>query len=131
MDATETILSSKRVEEIFMDCLFKDGEDMTKHIKAEGIMSNVGFNPERLEKYKGEIIAMLNELPDSFKETGGGGMSFLQACVDKHGNQWTSFLRTMEQLFQLGIGIGKVKCQLPREYWSTLPGGMPYYVILA
>jgi hypothetical protein len=35
----------------------------------------------------------------------------------------------MEQLFQLGIGLGLAKWQLPPEMWGVLPGGMPYVVI--
>lgn len=123
------VLSSETVETIFKDCLFKKGEDTSKHIKAEGIMTNVGFHPERLESNRAKIEAMLDELSDEFKESGGGGMSFLNACNDKHGNQWTSLHQSMEQLFQLGIGIGKVKCLMPRNMWNTLPGGMPYYAI--
>ncbi|MDP2665599.1 MAG: hypothetical protein Q8P23_03110 [bacterium] len=127
--STQTVLDPERVNAIFMDCLFKDGEDTSKHIKAEGITKNVGFHPERLESHKTEIEAMLDELPDEFKKSGGGGWSFLNACNDKHGNQWTGFHQRMEQLFQLGIGISKVQYQMPREMWSVLPGGMPYLVV--
>lgn len=124
-----TVLDPEKVNAIFMDCLFKKGEDTSKHVKAEGIVRNVGFHPERLESHKAEIEAMLDELPDEFKETGGGGMSFLNACNDKHGNQWTGLHQRMEQLFQLGVGVGKVKSLMPREMWGVLPGGMPYYVV--
>ena len=123
------MIDPERVNAIFMDCLFKDGEDTSKHIKAEGITRHVGFHPERLESHKAEITAMLEELPDEFKESGGGGMSFLNACNDKHGNQWTGLHQRMEQLFQLGIGVSKVKCLMPREMWGALPGGMPYYAV--
>ncbi|MBA3733080.1 hypothetical protein H0W91_01755 [Patescibacteria group bacterium] len=123
-------LSTERVESIFMDCLFRKEEDTTKHIKAEGITNTVGFHPGRLKKHQKEIIEMLSELSDDFKESSGGGMSFLNACNDKHGNQWTSFHRAMEQLFQLGIASGKAKLLMPRSMWKALPGGMPYYIIL-
>jgi len=126
---TDTLLNPEFVQAIFNDCLFKPGEDTSNHVKAEGISCNIGFHPARLESHKDEIVAMLDELPDDFKESGGGGMSFLNACNDKHGNQWTGFHQRMEQLFQLGIGIGKVKLLMPREMWSALPGGMPYYVV--
>lgn len=129
MNTTTQVLGTQRVEKAFRACLFKDGEDTTNHVKVHGITTNVGFHPGRLKEHEAEIAEMLGELPDQFKESGGGGWSFLNACNDKHGHQWTSFHRTMEQLFQLGIGIGKVECQLPREMWGTLPGGMPYYVI--
>ena len=35
----------------------------------------------------------------------------------------------MEDLFCLGIAIGKVQYCLPRETWSLLPGGVPYLMI--
>lgn len=127
--STGTVLDPEGVNRIFMDCLFREGEDTSKHVKAEGIQMTIGFHPERLESHRIEIEAMLDELPDEFKESGGGGWSFLNACNDKHGNQWTGFHQRMEQLFQLGIGIGKVRCQFQKEMWSALPGGMPYYVV--
>lgn len=125
----KVVLDPERVKAIFLDCLFKDGEDTSNHVKAEGIVRHVGFHPERLNSHKEEIETLLDELPDEFKKSGGGGWSFLNACNDKHGNQWTGLRLQMEQLFQLGIGIGKVKSLLPREMWSALPGNMPYYVI--
>ena len=122
-------LTSEKVESIFIDCLFKDYEDKTTFVKAEGIMMTCGFHPDRLQGHKEEIAGLLAELPDDYKVIGGGGMSFLNACYDKHGNQWTSFHRTMDQLFMLGMAIGKVSCLLPREMWDALPGSMPYYSI--
>ena len=125
----QTNLDPERVDTIFRDCLFQDGEDTSGYIKAEGITRNVDFHPERLENHRAEIEAMLGELPAQFQESGGGGWSFLGACNDRHGNQWTGFHHPMQQLFQLGIGINKVECQFPREMWGALPGGMPYYII--
>ena len=124
------MIDAKCVETIFIDCLFKEEEDTSKYIKAEGIVTNVGFHPERLEQYRAEVADILNQLPDEFKTSGGGGWSFLNACNDKDGNQWTGLHQRMEQLFLLGIGLGVVKSVLPREFWKDLPGGMPYYVIL-
>lgn len=123
------MLNPQRVEEVFMDCLFKEGEDTTNYVKAEGIMATIGFHPERLDGHREEIEAMLTELPDEFRESGGGGWSFLNACMDRHGNQWTGLHQIMDQLFTLGIAIDKVEYQLPRDLWSALPGGMPYLVI--
>ncbi len=127
----QQVLTSEKVEAIFMDCLFRDGEDTSNHIAVEGVVHNVGFHPERLESHRAEIEAMLDELPEMFHEKSGGGWSFLNACNDKHDNQWTDFHMRMEQLFQLGGGIGRVKSLLPREAWAMLPGGMPYYVVTA
>ncbi len=123
------ILSAEAVNAIFQDCLFKNDEDASNHIKAEGIVHNAEFHPDRLNSNKDVIEAMLDELPNEFKESGGGGWSFLNACNDKHGNQWTGLHLAMEQLILLGIAIDKVKCLIPREMWKALPGGMPYYII--
>ena len=122
-------LTSENVERIFMDCLFKEGEDTSNYIPAEGVTTNVGFHPERIESHKDEIASMLSELPEEFKEKTGGGWTFLNAFNDKNGQQWTSLHRRMEQLFQLGIGIGKVSYLMPRDMWRIFPGGMPYLVI--
>jgi hypothetical protein len=129
MTETATVLSAKRVDEIFHACLFKDEEDHTNFLPGSGITTNVGFHPGRIEEHKAEIIEMLNELPDVFKESAGGGASFLEAYNDRHGNQWTGMDRAMEQLFQLGLATGKVSYLLPRSAWSALPRGMPYYVV--
>ncbi|MGH7218165.1 MAG: hypothetical protein ACREGE_01835 [Candidatus Microsaccharimonas sp.] len=128
---TETsILTPDRVEAIFIDCLYKEGEDTSGHIAAEGIVRTVGFKPERIEEHRQEIHDLLAELPDTFKESSGqGGWSFLEACVDRHGNQWTGMHLTMEQLVQLGIAIKEVEYLMPREMWGMLPGGMPYFTV--
>jgi len=124
-----TILTASRVNQIFLDCLPRDGEDTSNHVEAEGIVGVTVFDRDRLNSYQAEIEAMLDELPSKFKKSDGGGMSFLAACEDKDGNLWTSSHRTMEELFQLGIAVGKVKYQPPRWSWPLLPGGMPYYVV--
>jgi len=68
-------------------------------------------------------------LPDEFHTGKGGGWSFLDACNDRNGAQWTSLHRTMDQLVCLGHAIGAVSFCLPREMWKILPGGMPYFVV--
>lgn len=131
---SQEVLTPDKVKNIFMDCLFQeneivDGKPIVEPIISEGIICIVGFHPERVKNHTEEIINMLNELPAEFHEKTGGGWSFLNACNDKHGNQWTGLHQTMEQLFQLGIAIGKVSCLLPRDQWKSLPGGVPYYQI--
>ena len=125
-----TQLTAENVETIFAACLFKEGEDKEPKVEADGIMAKVAFHPTRLAGHKQQIEEMLKDLPDQFQEKSGGGWSFLNACMDKQGNQWTGLHARMEKLFQLGLAIGKVQCQLPRELWSSLYGGMPYYVVL-
>lgn len=123
------VLDTKRVEEIFRDCLLKDGEDADKGIGVDSIIRDVQFHLERLEVYRVEIETFLSELPDAFQESGGGGASFLAACKDKHDNLWTGCHLCMGQLFSLGLGIGKVKHTMPREMWghSSWRGAILHY----
>jgi hypothetical protein len=124
------LLTSELVDATFRYCLFVDGEDTTNHVLASGILVDCGFHPERL-KEKDELIGqMLDELPETFKENSGGGMSFLTAVTTKDGVQWTDLHQRAEQLFLLGMAAKRVVCLAPREVWSILPGGMPYYAVL-
>jgi hypothetical protein len=123
------VLDPERVEAIFKDCLFKEGEPTEPRVEVEGIVNRFGFHPERVEQHSEEIGALLAELPDEFKQSSGGGWTFLNACNDRHGNQWTGLHQRMEQLFALGMATDRVACQLPREMWAVLPGGVPYYIV--
>lgn len=129
MSTNTDVLNAEHVKTVFMDCLFEDGEDTSDHIVAEGIVQTVGFHPGRIEQHRQEIHDMLGELPDEFKTSGGGGYSFLNACLDRHGNQWTGMHQAQEQLIQLGIAIGEVEYCLPRGMWGAFPGGMPYFMV--
>lgn len=123
-----TILNADRVEEIFRKCLFASSNETVKEdlVIIEGIVSKAGFNSKALAEYEPKIIEMLEELPENFKK----GWSFLQACDDKHGEQWTGFHQRMDELFMLGMAVKHVVCLAPRELWEALPGGMPYYQVV-
>lgn len=130
------MIDANEVERIFGDCLYRDEELKEGNpypsgmVEVQGVLNRFGLHPGRLASHTEEISDMLDELPDSFRSLTGGGMSFLNACEDKHGEQWTSLHQRMDQLFVLGQGIGRVQCLLPRDLWAKLPGGMPYYMIL-
>ena len=121
-------LTSKNVEEIFMNCLAGD-EKIPNTLIVEGITCSFGFDPQKIDKHKDDIYSMLKELPESFQVDGGGGMSFLNACDTKDGKQWTGLHQIMDNLFCLGIAIEKVGLCMPRAMWAALPGGMPYYMV--
>lgn len=122
------VLTAERVEELFRQCL---AASPTEGTIVQGVINTAAFQPEAIENHREEIGALLAELPDPFQENGGGGWSFLNACDDKHGNQWTGFHQTMEHLFMLGLASGQVTELLPRELWSALPEEMPYYMVTA
>ncbi len=119
-------LDPDQVEQVFRDCL-TDSEDGS--VEVDVINGRARLDKAKLADHAELIAAMLLELPEQFRRSGGGGWSFLNACEDRHGNQWTGMHRTMAWLFGLGMGIGMVECMLPRDLWEALPGGMPYYLV--
>lgn len=121
-------LTAENVHTILMECLYNNGEDTTGHVIGEGVMKKVGLHPDRLQARKADIESMLNELPESFHAATGGGHSFLNACLTKDGEQWGEH-SNIDELIMLGNAIGKVEFNAPRELWSALPGGMPYFVV--
>lgn len=125
-----TALTSEAVRTIASECLYARDEPHDDAIIVEGIVTHMGFHPERIAKNTDKISELLAELPTEFHAKGGGGWTFLNACNDKHGIQWTGLHREMELLFCLGIAAGKAKWMLPRDMWEVMPGGMPYVVVL-
>ena len=122
-------LTSENVQHTFTSCLFAEGENTSSAVMVEGIKSDFGFHPERLKENTDKIQSMLAELPKESHESEGGGWSFLNACNNNQGIQWTDLHPVMEQLFCMGIAIGKAKYLMPREMWSIMPGQMPYLVV--
>lgn len=116
---------SELTSNAFMDCLFKEGEDTTNHVKVEGITSMFGLHPQRLEEKRELVTVLLAELPAEFKE----GWSFLNLCTTKDGEQWTDMHLVCEQLVVMAIGLGLMEYCMPREMWVILPGGVPYLMI--
>jgi len=121
-------LTAQNVENIFLDCLFKENEPTDGYTLAQGIMTNVGFHPERLKSHRNEIAQLFSQLPDEFMHDKGKGMSFLNACNTKDDVQWGEH-QDMEQLFLLGLASNLVTQPFPREQWHMLPGNVPYYVV--
>jgi hypothetical protein len=123
------MLTSQAVDEMMTKCLFTDDEEMGSAVKVEGIVNRYAFHPTRIMQNADAIGEMLGELPDEFQASKGGGWSFLNACMDRHGNQWTGLHQQQERLFALGIAAGKARWLMPREMWKVLPGGMPYVAV--
>lgn len=117
-------LTAQGVEQTFAACQSDLGD-----IEIDMIVGKVKFDSAKVEEYGEVIAALLLGLPWQFMESGGGGWSFLNACMDRNDNQWTGLHLTMGKLFALGQAAGVVTCQMPREAWGLLPGGMPYYVV--
>ena len=118
-------LTSKNVEETFVQCLFRKGEDTSTAVMAAGVKLNVGFNPDRLKEAEEDVKDYLKQLSPRFLDSA----SFLNACEDRDGILWTGLHSVMDNLVCLGIAIGKVEYAVPRDKWKDLPGGMPNLTI--
>lgn len=128
-------LTGVEVRRIFTDCQFKPdeitpGEVPEGAVEAEGIVARFGFHPERLASHKDEITELVMQLPDEFRMSKGGGWSFLNMCQDREGYQWADLHQTMEMLLVLGIAVGKMMIQIPKELWPMMPGGVPYVAVI-
>lgn len=121
-------LTSDKVREIFIDCLFRENENHDDYISVKGMTMNVGLHPGRVEQHKDEIEELLAGLHPNFRKDVGGGWSFLKWCTDKEGRQWGEH-RNGEELMILGMAIKKVDYLFPREMWHNLPGAVPYLII--
>jgi hypothetical protein len=119
-----------RVDEVIADCLYRpeeitEGKPPEDAVIVEGIVRKFAFHPGRLASHKDDVAAMCDELPDNFHKSAGGGWTFLNLCMDKHGNQWGE-QSNGEALVALAIGTEQGGYALPRDMWSVLPGGVPY-----
>ena len=128
-------INAAEVRQALTDSLYKDdeivdGKPPDGAILVKGIISQFGFNPERLEAQREKVKGWLQALPEAFQQARGGGWSFLNACNDANGEQWGEH-KDMEALFCLGIALGLAEWQpREREMWSAFPGGMPYVVVM-
>lgn len=124
-------LTAEAVDAIVEACLFEPGEPRESQVEVEAVVHTYHFHPGRIAAHTAEISALLAELPVAFRagEPGGGGWTFLNACDDRHGRQWTGLHIKVEALFALGIAVGKARWLMPREMWDVLPGGMPYVAV--
>lgn len=126
-------LTAQNVMETMKGCMFNDDtpqeEVLKRAVIVEGILCKFGFDPDRLKAKEADIVSMLEQLPTAFRRDVGGGYSFLGACNREDGVQWTGLHKLMDELFCLGMAIGKVSSVVPREMWQLMPGGMPYFTI--
>lgn len=126
------MLTADNVSSIFAACLADDkGYESTPedYVIVEGITASFALKRAAISERAAEITQMLNQLPDDFHEGKGGGMSFLNMCIDRDGNQWTGMHLRMQELVVLGLATNEVQFPLPKMFWAALPGGMPYIVV--
>lgn len=125
----EPLINSDEVMQVFDACHVQPEKELPDMVKVEGIISVFYFKKSELSRHKEQVKTWLAALPEYFQAEQGGGWSFLYACQDRNGVQWTGFHHVMDKLFSLGIALELVQYCLPREYWEHMPGGVPYMVI--
>jgi hypothetical protein len=126
------MLGDENDREHFPGVLYRKGEAPEGDKPPEGsvvitgIVRTFGFHRERLEASRSEIEKLIREVvTDDFLNDRGNGASFLNLCVDRKGVQWGEHA-SMEILLCLAMGLQIAGYCLPREFWSVLPGGMPF-----
>lgn len=121
-------LTGENVNKVMEACLMNP--ETTEWVDIEGVQLQVRLDKARVEAHREEILEMLGELPEEFMAGKGGGMSFLNMCLDKDGRQWTGLHVECDALVVLGRAVGAVEFFLSdRETWVAFPGGMPYIII--
>ena len=116
------------MNKVMAECLMNS--ESKEWMDIEGVRIQARLDKAQVEAHRGEILGMLDQLPDEFTVHGGGGMSFLNMCLDKEGRQWTGFHSTMDALVCLGRAVGAIEFFLSdRESWAVFPGGVPYIII--
>lgn len=108
-------------------------------IMSQSVTHLYEFHEGRLKEHESEIRVMCDHLDPKFKETGGHGAwyGFCNCRVypatyeeGKTAETWGPALYA-GYLVALGIAVGKIKWLSPPDTWGSLPGGLPYFVVLA
>lgn len=128
---------ASRVNSVFMNCLYQHDEisamklppwtQPSEGVLVEGLRYTLAFHPLRLQAYRAEVIEFVQAMDPAFHSGSGGGSSFLNLCMDKDGEQWGEH-RECDQLLCLALACGFASYLMPREFWSAMPGGLPYIV---
>lgn len=124
-------LTAQNVRDVVLDCLFDDDESTDDAVMTDGIMNPWAFHPERLESHREDVRSMLMQLHPTFRQSEGGGWSFLNGCMlGENENLIWGEQPTVDQLFVLGqaLELGEYTPR-QRDLWPVLPGGVPYYVV--
>jgi len=108
-------LTRRNLVEVLKNTMFQDGEDVRTAILGNGVGMTIGFHPERLKHYTGEITELLNDLPQGVKDE--NGLSLVDTCFNKDGDIWNNDPETMDMLICLGMAAGKLKFDIPKEEW--------------
>jgi hypothetical protein len=126
-ERVRTIYKLCSFQEGLVDKAFTYGNPDFDFTQIEGFRWKAQFNSANLASYISQIEAMLQELPDVFREEHGGGLfSGMQYTNDGH--RWTTSALTTEKLLLLGMAIGRLRFVLPKHQWKFIKNGEPIIV---
>ena len=117
-------LTAENVERLFTLCELLAGAP--GGIEVSGLVHRFRFDREQIQRHRVAIAILLDQLPEEFHASGGGGWSFLNGALDRHGEQWGD-QPDVQRLLCLGMAAGMVRQLAIPE--AVLPGGVPYYVV--
>jgi len=87
------------------------------------------FHPTRLESHRAEVVAMLAQLHNRFKQSKNTkGWTLFDMNKDATGAKWSD-VSTAHRLGCLAIGLEEAEW-VGLEFKDTLPGGLPYFLYL-
>lgn len=103
-------------------------ENNQRYVRVKGVAHDFAFVRDRLDGIRSDYIALCVEmLPDLFYQSKGGGWTFLDLPFDRNEERWGE-QRDAEVFLAIGLALDIAKYSLGREFWSALPGGVPYVV---
>lgn len=127
-DPTEqAILTPEVVKEIMMDCLGEENMDQANLLVVQGITRVFGFQRDKIAARRKDIRHLLMQLHPTFRKSSGGGWSFVyMTCRGENMEETWGGQIHAEELFCIGVAAELAACLVPREFWSSLPYGVPY-----
>ena len=128
----QSILTSENVERLLKSMLISEGDPIPAESEstiARGITANVRFCTAKVTDHREEIRMMLDELPKQFRQSHGGGWTFLNMVTRRDGSQWGE-QQQAEWLLLMGLAAGLIKYLVPKDSWNIFPGRVPYLVYL-
>lgn len=123
----QAILTPEAVKELMMDCLSEENMDQSNLIVVNGITRAFGFQRDKIAARRKDIRNLLMQLHPTFRKSVGGGWSFvyMTARGENVEETWGGQIHA-EELFCLGVVAELASCLVSREFWPSLPYGVPY-----
>ena len=108
------------------------GDDGIGEVEVRGIDGIRRFHSDYLEENRkniGDLLGRMQVPGRWLSKVYGKDFNFLEVAKQSPPYLYWELVVSMKMGYMLGLAIGRVREVAPREFWDTLPGGMPYYVV--